>query len=104
MSLKAISPIDGRYATKTAILGESLSEYALTKYRTLVEIRWLLQLSRSESIPELRPFTETESSFLEKLAASFDEPAARRIKAIEQTTNHDVKAVEYYLKEQFVGT
>jgi adenylosuccinate lyase len=104
MSLKAISPIDGRYASKTAILGESLSEYALMKYRTLIEIRWLLHLSNCDAIPELRLFTEQERSFLEKLAASFDESSAERIKTIERTTNHDVKAVEYYLKEQIKGT
>lgn len=104
MSLKAISPIDGRYASKTAILGESLSEYALMKYRTLIEIRWLLHLSRCDALPELRHFSEKENAFLEKLAASFNESSAERIKAIERTTNHDVKAVEYYLKEQIAGT
>ena len=81
MSLKAISPIDGRYASKTAILGESLSEYALMKYRSLIEIRWLLHLSNCDAIPELRLFTQQERSFLEKLAASFDEPSAERIKS-----------------------
>jgi adenylosuccinate lyase len=104
MSLKAISPIDGRYASKTAILGESLSEYALMKYRTLIEIRWLLHLSECDALPELRLFTPSEKAFLEKLAASFNESSAKRIKTIERTTNHDVKAVEYYLKEQIKGT
>ena len=104
MSLKAISPIDGRYASKTALLGESLSEYALMKYRTIVEIRWLQYLAQCESIPDLRGLTAEENAFLESLITNFDASPAEHIKTIERKTNHDVKAVEYYLKEIFATT
>ncbi len=104
MSLKSISAIDGRYAAATAPLSEFLSEYALIKYRVLVEVRWLLALSESPAIPEVRTFTSDETAFLHSIADSFGEPDAERVKAIEKTTNHDVKAVEYFVKERLAKT
>jgi adenylosuccinate lyase len=104
MSLKSISAIDGRYAAATAPLADFLSEYALIKYRVLVEVRWLLALSESPAIPEVRTFTSDESAFLRSIADSFSETDAERVKAIEKTTNHDVKAVEYFVKERLAET
>ena len=100
MTLKSISAVDGRYAAATAPLSEFLSEYALIKFRVLVEVRWLLALSESSDIPEVRAFTPEETAFLHALANGFGEPEAERVKAIERTTNHDVKAVEYFVKEK----
>ncbi|HVC31948.1 MAG TPA: adenylosuccinate lyase, partial [Chloroflexota bacterium] len=104
MSLKAISPIDGRYQAQTAGLAAYFSEYALIRYRVLVEVRWLLALSERPEIPCVRAFTADERRLLASWVADFDERAAMRIKAIEQTTQHDVKAVEYYLQERLQGT
>jgi adenylosuccinate lyase len=104
MTLKSISAVDGRYAASTAPLAEFLSEYALIKYRVLVEVRWLLALSESPAIPEVRAFTPSETAFLHSIAARFGEADAERVKAIEKTTNHDVKAVEYFVKERLEAT
>ncbi|MBK1643295.1 adenylosuccinate lyase [Thiocapsa imhoffii] len=98
--LTAISPIDGRYGAKSQALSPIFSEFGLMRYRVLVEVRWLLALSRHPGIPEVPVFSDTAVSRLEALADGFDVTHAERIKAIEQTTNHDVKAVEYFLKEQ----
>ncbi len=103
-SLKAISPIDGRYQAQTAGLADFFSEYALMRYRVLVEIRWLLALSERPELPEIRPFTADERRVLESWIDRFDEADAARIKAIERTTQHDVKAVEYYLQERLAAT
>ena len=100
-SLSAISPIDGRYAEKTVALREIFSEYGLMRYRVLVEIRWIAALAAHEGIPEVKPLSPASIEKLNKLADTFDITEAQRIKAIEDTTNHDVKAVEYYLKEKF---
>jgi adenylosuccinate lyase len=97
--LKALSPLDGRYATKLDTLRPFLSEYALMKYRCQVEIEWLLFLAARKDIP-LRQLTAEEESLLQNIITNFDDVAAERIKEIEKTTNHDVKAIEYYLKEQ----
>jgi len=99
-SLSAVSPIDGRYAEKTVKLREIFSEYGLMRFRVLAEIRWLEALAAHEGIPEVRPLSPSAREKLDKIAASFDIGEAQRVKSIEDTTNHDVKAVEYYLKEK----
>lgn len=100
-ALSAVSPIDGRYGSKTSPLRGIFSEYGLIKYRVLVEVRWLQFLAQDPAFAEVPDFSPATQGFLDALIAEFDETGAGRIKAIEQTTNHDVKAVEYYLKEQF---
>ncbi len=97
--LYALSPLDGRYAKQCDALRPILSEYGLIYYRLIVEIRWLETLAAHPEIPEIAPFSETTKQHLQNLIDQFDIAAASQIKAIEATTNHDVKAVEYYLKE-----
>ena len=99
-SLTAISPIDGRYAAKTESLRGIFSEYGLIYHRLLVEIRWLQTLSRTADIDEVPEFSEAANTLLESIIENFDPSEAQKIKEIERTTNHDVKAVEYYLKQQ----
>ena len=99
-SLSAISPVDGRYADKTWQLREICSEYGLIRFRVLVEIRWLEALAACDAIPEVTPLSASARERLEQIAARFDIDEAQRVKQIEETTNHDVKAVEYYLKER----
>ncbi|MDK9758022.1 adenylosuccinate lyase [Vibrio sp. D173a] len=99
-ALTAVSPVDGRYGSKTIALREIFSEYGLLKYRTIVEIRWLQKLAATAEIAEVTAFSAEANQFLDDLAANFSEEDARRIKEIERTTNHDVKAVEYFLKEK----
>ncbi len=99
-SLTAISPIDGRYAAKTAGLRPVFSEYGLIYHRLLVEIRWLQTLSRSPDIGEVHEFSAAANALLDTIVQEFDPAQAQRIKEIEKMTNHDVKAVEYYLKER----
>ncbi len=101
-SLTAISPIDGRYAAKTASLRPVFSEYGLIYHRLLVEVRWLQTLSKTSEIGEVAEFSEPAHALLDSIVENFDPAQAQRIKEIERTTNHDVKAVEYYLKEQVV--
>jgi len=103
-SLTAISPIDGRYAAKTASLRPVFSEYGLIYHRLLVEVRWLQSLSSSADIDEVPEFSAAANDLLDKVIADFDPSQARRIKEIESTTNHDVKAVEYFLKEQVAAS
>lgn len=103
-SLTAISPIDGRYAAKTASLRPVFSEYGLIYHRLLVEVRWLQSLSRSADIDEVPEFSAAANDLLDKVIADFDPSQAQRIKEIESTTNHDVKAVEYFLKEQVAAS
>jgi len=98
-ALTAISPVDGRYGDKTAALREYFSEYGLIKRRVVVEIAWLLKLSDSGIIAQLPPFDAEARGRLEALSRDFGVAHAERVKAIEATTNHDVKAVEYFLKE-----
>ena len=100
-SLTAVSSVDGRYANRTASLREVFSEYGLIRYRVIVEIRWFQALAASADIPQVSSLSETANTFLNDLIQDFDLDAAQRVKAIEATTNHDVKAVEYYLKECF---
>ena len=102
-ALTAVSPIDGRYGNKTAVLREVFSEYGLIKRRVLVEIRWLQCLSAHDSITEVPALTSAANHHLEQLLHNFVEADACRIKDIEATTNHDVKAVEYFIKEKFLG-
>ena len=102
-SLTALSSVDGRYASKTEILRPVCSEYGLIHRRLIVEIRWFQTLSAHPGIPELPPLSDAANAYLDQLAADFDAAAARRAKEIESVTNHDVKAVEYYLKECFEG-
>ncbi|WP_434926392.1 adenylosuccinate lyase [Shewanella sp. HL-SH2] len=99
-ALTAISPVDGRYGSKTASLREIFSEFGLTKYRVQVEINWLKLLSSCPDIEEVPPFSETALALLDSIKDNFSEQDALRVKAIESTTNHDVKAVEYFIKEQ----
>jgi len=98
--ITAISPIDGRYSAKTASLRPLLSEYGLIYHRVLVEIRWLQALASHPEIREIETLSESANASLESIIENFDEQHAKRIKELEKTTNHDVKAVEYFLKEQ----
>ena len=98
-SLTAVSPVDGRYADKTAALREYFSEYGLIKRRALVMVGWLVQLSESGYIAQLPPFDAASRARLDAIAQNVTIANAERVKEIERTTNHDVKAVEYYLKE-----
>ena len=99
-SLTAICPIDGRYADKTEPLRSIFSEYGLIYHRVTVEIRWLQALAAHPSISEVPALSKTASELLDRIANQFDLDDARRIKEIERITNHDVKAIEYFLKEK----
>ena len=99
--LTALSSVDGRYAAKTAALRPVCSEYGLIYRRTVVEVRWFQALCAHPGIPELPPLSDASGDYLDELLARFDEDSAQRVKDIEATTNHDVKAVEYFLKEKF---
>ena len=99
-TLTAISPVDGRYAAKTEGLRSIFSEYGLIHHRLMVEVRWLQALSGSADIAEVPEFSATANALLDSIVENFDPAQAQRIKDIEKTTNHDVKAVEYYLKER----
>lgn len=103
-NLTAVSPIDGRYAGKCAELTEIFSEYGLVKRRVLVECVWLEALCDAKEIKECKPLSAAERKALRKIAADFTVADAQRVKDIEKTTNHDVKAVEYFLKEKVAGT
>ena len=98
-SLNALSPLDGRYAAKTDLLRPILSEAGFMHHRVKVEIAWLQALSNA-GFPEIQPFSSEASALLDTLGSDFSEADAERIKAIEAVTNHDVKAVEYWLKEK----
>lgn len=99
-SLTALSPIDGRYAAKCDPLRSIFSEFGLIKYRTLVEVRWLETLAAQPDVLEVPRFNETTLEHLNNLIKNFSLADAERVKTIEKTTNHDVKAVEYFLKEK----
>lgn len=102
-ALTAISPIDGRYGSKVSSLRSVFSEFGLIRYRVIVEIRWLQSLAEEAAIPEIGPFSPGTIRFLESIIETFSEADAARVKEIERTTNHDVKAVEYFLKEKSSG-
>ena len=99
-SLTAVSPVDGRYAGKTEALRPIFSEYGLIRFRAMVEVRWLQRLAAHPQIAEVPPFSEGANAVLDELATGFALEHAERVKEIERTTNHDVKAIEYLLKEQ----
>ena len=99
-ALTAISPVDGRYGSKTSELRSIFSEFGLIKYRVTVEVRWLQALSRAEAIAEVPAFSDEANAILDAIVTEFSEADAARVKEIERTTNHDVKAVEYLLKEK----
>ena len=100
-TLKALSPLDGRYSHANTHLRDILSEYGLIKYRIRVEIEWFIHLSKQKSIPELPALSVKDMKYLTDLIHNFSEKDAVEIKKIEKKTNHDVKAVEYYLKDKF---
>ncbi|WP_017706625.1 lyase family protein, partial [Pseudomonas syringae] len=99
-SLTAVSPVDGRYAGKTQALRPIFSEYGLIRFRVMVEVRWLQRLAAHPQITEVPAFSAQANAILNTLAEDFSVEHAERVKEIERTTNHDVKAVEYLLKEQ----
>lgn len=99
-SLNAISPVDGRYFKKTRLLSPYFSEFALIYYRLVVEVRWLESLAANELIHEVPPMDEQSQAFLAEILATFNEEEAAKVKAYEKKTNHDVKAVEYYLRDK----
>lgn len=102
-TLSAISPLDGRYAEKTNDLRPIFSEFGLMKFRVLVEVRWLLALAKNPAVTEIGPFSQHIYHQLENIAQNFSMADAQRIKNIENTTKHDVKAVEYFIKEKIAG-
>ena len=102
-SLLALSPLDGRYARKAAPLREYLSEYALIRYRTLIEVRWLQHLADEPSIGELESLEPPIKDVLNHIVDEFSVDDAVRIKTLESKTNHDVKAVEYFLRQKLEG-
>jgi len=102
-TLTALSPVDGRYGSKTAGLRPIVSEYGLIRHRVLVEVRWLQALAAHPDIAEVPAFSDAANALLDGLVADFSTDDAARVKAIERTTNHDVKAVEYFLKERIAG-
>ena len=103
-NLTSISPIDGRYSAKTGPLKAIFSEYGLIKYRLLVEVRWLEAMSKNSQISEVPEFSLKSKNVLSNIVDNFSLADAKVIKEIEKTTNHDVKAVEYYLKEKVSST
>lgn len=102
-ALTALSPLDGRYASKCDALRPFLSEFGLIHARVTVEVRWLQALANRPEITEVPAFSSETNAALDAIVASFSEEDANRIKEIERTTNHDVKAVEYFLKEKIAG-
>ncbi len=102
-ALTAVSPVDGRYGSKTSALRTIFSEFGLIRFRVEVEIRWLQQLASHPQITEVPALSSEANALLDTLVAEFSLEQAERIKEIERTTNHDVKAVEYFIKEQISG-
>ncbi|WP_372882073.1 adenylosuccinate lyase [Psychromonas sp.] len=98
--LTAVSPVDGRYGSKTQLLRTIFSEFGLIKFRVQVEVRWLQKLAATDGIAEVPAFSDAANAHLDAIVANFSEEDAARVKTIEATTNHDVKAVEYFLKEK----
>jgi len=99
-ALTAISPVDGRYGSKAEELRSIFSEFGLVKYRVIVEVRWLQKLAQTAAISEVPNFSDEANAVLNAIVDNFSEEDAQRVKDIERTTNHDVKAVEYFLKEK----
>ena len=98
--LTAISPVDGRYRNKSEALSNYFSEFGLIKYRVLVEVEYFIALCKA-GVPQLAAVTQAQQEGLRKLYMDFEPADAQKVKEIERVTNHDVKAVEYYVKEQF---
>jgi adenylosuccinate lyase len=98
--LTAVSPIDGRYGDKCLVLRPVFSEFGLIRHRIMVEIRWLQALAAHDAVVEVPPLSDLAKAFLENVMTDFSEQDACRVKTIERSTNHDVKAVEYFLKEK----
>jgi len=101
--LTAVSPVDGRYGSKTSAYHSIFSEYGLIRHRVLVEVRWLKALAAEAAISEVPKLSSDASELLDNIETQFNVDDAQRIKDIERTTNHDVKAVEYFLKEKIAG-
>ena len=101
--LTAISPVDGRYGSKTAALRDLFSEYGLIRHRVLVEVRWFQALAADEQIAEVPSLDDSATTLLNGIVDNFSLNDAERVKTIERTTNHDVKAVEYFLNEKLKG-
>jgi len=99
-ALTALSPLDGRYHGKVDALRNYFSEFGLIRYRVLIEIEWFKALNAESGIAEIAPFSAATIAQLDQFAAQFSEADAEQIKAIEKRTNHDVKAIEYWLREQ----
>lgn len=102
-ALSAVSPVDGRYGSKTAPLRPVFSEFGLIKYRLIVEVRWLQALAANPGVVEVPALSETANTALEALISGFNESGAQKVKDIEATTNHDVKAIEYFIKDAISG-
>jgi adenylosuccinate lyase len=102
-ALTAISPVDGRYGSKASELREFFSEYGLIKFRVTVEVRWLQKLAATAAITEVPALSDSANALLNSIVDNFSLADAQRVKDIERTTNHDVKAVEYLLKEKVAG-
>jgi len=103
-SLTAISPIDGRYGDKTVELRSIFSEFGLIRFRVQVELSWFMHLAGQKHIAEIQPLSDAADTYLKKILTEFSETDAERIKEFERTTNHDVKAVEYFVKEKFLAS
>ena len=101
--LTALSPLDGRYRDKVTGLARYFSEYGLIRYRVFVEIEWLKALAAAKGLPEIKPFASGTIAQLDELAAKFSVSDGEAVKAIEARTNHDVKAIEYWLREKLSG-
>ena len=101
--LTALSPLDGRYFAKTRALQDHFSEFALMRERVAIEVAWLLALGEEATFTALQPFSPATAAQMKQVVAGFSLADAERIKAIEATTNHDVKAVEYWLRERFAA-
>ncbi|MEL0027672.1 MAG: lyase family protein, partial [Perlucidibaca sp.] len=99
-TLTALSPVDGRYAGKVDALRPIFSEFGLIRARVEVEVRWLQRLAALDGVAEVPAFSAEATAFLDQLVAGFSEADAEWIKTTERTTNHDVKAVEYFLKDR----
>mgnify|MGYP001762206057 CR=1 FL=1 len=102
-ALTAISPVDGRYGSKASELREFFSEYGLIKFRVTVEVRWLQKLAATAAITEVPALSDSANALLNEIVDNFSLSDAQRVKDIERTTNHDVKAIEYLLKEKVAG-
>jgi len=102
-ALTALSPLDGRYGSKTTSLRPWFSEFGLIHARIRVEIEWLIKLSATDGIEEVRHFNDEDTAFLRSITDGFSMADAEAVKKIERTTNHDVKAVEYFLKDKING-